>query len=80
MVNFFLYALLVIVFMFCFVAWNHKKGLGSFFKALFGKYALLFRVSLALALIIVVIGIADYLHFTEPTSLFRTLPNLLLAD
>jgi hypothetical protein len=58
--------------MFCFVAWNHKKGLGSFFKALFGKYALLFRVSLALALIIVVIGIADYLHFTEP--------NLLISD
>ena len=43
-----------------------KNQVFEFFKKLFDKYALLLRICLALVLIIVVIGVANFLHSEEP--------------
>jgi hypothetical protein len=60
-----LYSLLTFSLMLLYIAWNHKKDIPSLIKRIFDKYSLLFRITVAIVLIIIVIGVADYLHDTE---------------
>jgi hypothetical protein len=79
MAEIFLYSFLVIGIMLSVLAWNHKTGVKDFFKKLFDKYALVFRIVLSWALIIFVIGFAVYLHKKEPSLALSELSKFVVG-